>query len=177
MISVDLDSTLNTLIYDWLEYINEREEKHYTINDIKCFDEPILLKYIEYIDNPNLYDHLGLLDGAIEFIKELQKIDDVQIVSVTQDHHLKSKEKFVATHFPGVPLINVKDCKLAHTKNSWLIDDKLSNIKSHIEAGNGNGIVFTNGEYRYNDNSDYISMGDYGEIVKYIKMKQQQEQI
>mgnify|MGYP002641588260 CR=1 FL=1 len=175
MISVDLDSTLNTLIYDWIEYINEKEETPITISDITCFDEPILLKHIDYIDNPNLYDLLGLLEGAIEFIKELQKIDDVQIVSVTPDHHLDSKGKFVETHFPGVPLINVKDCKLAHTKNSWLIDDKLSNIVSHIESGNGEGIVFTNGDYIYNDQSEHVSMGDYGEIVEYIKKKQQEK--
>ncbi len=169
MISVDLDSTLNTLIYDWVEHINTKEERQYNISDIKSFNEPILLKHIDYIENPELYSLLGLLEGAIEFIKELQKIDDVQIVSVTQDHHLKSKGEFVETHFPGVPLINVRDCKLEFTRDSWLIDDKLDNIKKHIAAGNGRGIVFTNGDYQYNNEGDYTVMGDYKEIVKHIK--------
>jgi len=169
MISVDLDSTLNTLMYDWIDYINTKTTTPISINDIKTFDEPILVKYIEFIKNPNLYDHLGLLKGASEFITNLQKIDDVQIVSVTLAHHLKSKIKFVEKYFPGVTLINVDSCKLAVTKNSWLIDDKLDNVKKHIAAGNGRGIVFDNNEYKYNTEEGYVVMGDYDKIVDYIR--------
>ena len=168
MISVDLDSTLNTLLYDWIAHINKMGETVISVNDIDQYDHPLLLKYLDYVNNPDLYDILDVLDGGYDFIAALQEFDEVQIVTVTPDHHMESKTRFVKKHFPSIKLIHVKDCKLEHTKDTILIDDNLDNIKKHVDSGNGLGFVFTNGEYKYNETYDYPT-GGYDDAIEFVK--------
>jgi len=170
--SVDLDSTLNNVIYAWIDYINEREENKISISDIKTFDEPILLKYSDFLKQEELYRSiLKPLDGAKDFIENLLKIGTVQIVSITPIQE-ETKRSFVKKYFnldnDSLSLIMVKEDKLPYLKDTILIDDKLQNVIDHNNYNNGVGIVFNNDEYLYNCTDDYFS-GDFVSILKYVK--------
>ena len=172
MISVDFDSTLNNLLEAWVYYINKEEKpsKLYTIQDIIKWDDKILHRNKEFIKNRLLYKKVKVLIGAKEFIKELRKLDEVQIVSITPNYHIEPKMEFIKKHFGSVPIIFMEKDKYKFTKSSLLIDDNLNNLEEHQKYNNGKCIVFSNKEkYVYNRTNKFVRLGNYTDIIKYIK--------
>jgi len=167
MISVDLDSTLNDLMYKWIGYINERSKSNYSIKDIKIFDDPILINALEFVERDDLYSDLSPLIGANDFLDALKKIDEVQIVSVTSENHFNGKQEFIKKYFPETKFILVQESKIDTVDGTILIDDKLSTVIEHSERGNL-GIVFNNNEYIYNKTPNHFS-GGYDKIIEYLE--------
>ncbi len=150
MISVDLDSTLNDLMYAWVEFIIEKGGRC-SLKDITSFDDPILLDNVDFFDDVDIYDKLLPLTGAKEFLENLKKIQCVQIVTDSFEmttEEMQAKDDFVLLHFGDIPVIHVQGCKLEAARGSILVDDKLENIEKHRSAGDI-GFLFTNGEYLY----------------------------
>ncbi len=167
--SVDLDSTLNNLMYAWLDYTNSKTRVNLKISDITMYNDPILLENIKFLENKNLYqESIDILPGAKQFIESLKKIGTVRIVSVTPPNHFRSKKEFVKTNFKDTELIMVRDSKLNIIKNTFVIDDKLSTLREHRDLNNGIGAVFTNDEYMYNNTDEFLCSG-YTTILNYIQ--------
>lgn len=169
MIAVDLDATLNNLLDAWLDYVNKKNNTNYQVHDIKHYSPDILINNFEFILLPDLYDNVTIIDGAIDFVKALSKLDDVKIVTHTFNEHKESKRKFIKHFFGDIKVDYTGDCKLAYTENCLLIDDKLEHIVKHNEAGY-QGIVYSNHDrYQYNLTDSHIRMGCYDEIIEHIK--------
>jgi len=172
MISLDLDSTLNDLIYKWIVYINKKNNTNYKVSDINIFDDNLLLDNLDFINSNSLYDNLEPLEGSKEFVSKLLELDTVQIVS-TYPHirDIEPKKLFVKKYFPSIPIITVSGSKVEYTKNTILIDDKLDNIIEHEIHNKNKGIIFTsNGDYNYNKSNKHTRLGNYDDIYNYIKL-------
>ena len=169
MISVDFDGVLNNLLFKWIEYINSMRNTKYSINDIKIYNDKLLLDNYEFIKNENLYDNVQLLDDAQLFIKELKKLDDVQIVTQTIDEHFNSKKNFLTRYFPGVKIIYTKKNKDI-AKNTILIDDCLENIERHVCKLKSIGLVYSHNDlYQYNKTDKFFRFKNYKEILNFLK--------
>jgi len=169
MISVDFDGVLNNLTFKWIDYINNKHNTSYTVRDIKTYNDKLILDNYEFIQNKKLYDNIQLLNGAQYFIKELEKIDNVQIVTQTIKEHFNSKKNFLNKYFPNIKVIYTGKNKDI-VKNTILIDDCLENIERHVNKLKSAGIIYSyNNLYQYNKTNKFPRFKSYNEIINFLK--------
>lgn len=171
VVSLDLDNTLVNIMTPWINYGNQKDGTKYSIDDIDHYSHPFLMKHFDYIETP-FFDNISPIDGAIEFVRELQSDYDVQIVTHTFEGHRESKLNFIKNHFGDLKVITTGSCKLDSIEGTFHVDDHLNHIESHTSRG-GHGVVYSfNDRLRYNiphKNSGIVRLGNYPKILEHIR--------
>jgi len=176
MIFVDLDSTLNNLIIAWVEFLSIKEGKPYTLQDIDKWDSIYHL-----FDNPDIFlkeyyfDLVKPQDKAEEFMEELSKIDDVVIITDTNEKDAKEKRRWLNRYFTEYKVIFSNNDKYSYMKeNDILIDDKFYAVYDAVNKAKAWGLLYRcNNQYCYNDyiwhNPKFRIVFNYDEALEQVK--------
>lgn len=104
-IGVDVDLTVVDITGDWVNYLNEKSGKSYSLDELRQ-DYDITRHYPE-VENPfEFWSRLDLYDNAEPFwdakvvLSELALQNEIVFISKVIGHHGHSKEKFINKHFP-----------------------------------------------------------------------------
>lgn len=182
---IDLNSTLDTMLYDWLDWINGNFNTNYKTEDIDSWGKIMSLHGVEkealgYFKSGYAYENIKIIPGADIFVKTLiakYGIENIKILTHT---------------LPGYGMEELKDSfvrecihpeiEVVHQENKWkimkeddiLIDDAFHNVYDAIKKANGYGIIYTkNQEYKYNDfifdNMRYNREHDYGSVIRRVE--------
>ncbi len=174
--SVDFDGVLCNLGDSWLEYINNKKGTNYSTKDIKSYGTPIFMDNFDFILQEDLYSKVPLFEGADDFMFELQKLGEVQIVTHSFEESIKVKDEFIFENFPYCKVIHTNSHnKEEFTKDTFVIEDRKEFFYTH----NTLGVIFSNNnKHLYNriTNEDYgkfscnvVRLSSYKEILEYIK--------
>ena len=177
MIYIDLDSTLNNLIYAWIDWCNKNEEKNFTIKDVKTWRglEKLYSNPYEFFKiKPYKNNLVQPFEGAKKLIENLKEFDKVCIISDTYKHQEEEKSYFIENHFGKIPkILSSFDKELYINKNDILIDDNFENVYKVLKKKNAKCILFKPKDYQYNDfifnNVNFKKATNYIEIYKYVK--------
>lgn len=139
-ICIDQDEVLASLFPEWLNRYNtdfndNLTEKMITEWDISKFVKPeAKTKIFEYLDDPELFENLPVVEDSQRVVEKLNRKYDVYIctAAVNPNTHL-SKYKWLKKHFPFLDedkfVFTVdKGIILAH----WMIDDKPNNLEAFL---------------------------------------------
>lgn len=121
--------------------------------------------------NWELYSQGLFFDGDIDFIKELQKRYEVQIVTASYPEIEMQKDEMILERYGDLRIIHSgKTSKALYTGGSILVDDGLHNISAHIEEHSLPAIVVDRG-YGWNQGFEHELVhraDDFEEIKRLI---------
>lgn len=133
---IDLDSTLNNLVWVWIQELNKKYGTNVQYDDIKEYDlsKAFPSLTIDELYSPlqenNFWTLLSPIDGSQKYLKKL--IDEghqIKIVTATHYKNLEIKMNWLLTQFP---FLKWKDVWVVHDKQSlradYLIDDCYGNL-------------------------------------------------
>lgn len=171
MIFLDLDSTLNDLIYKWVDYMNHKENKNHKVRDIQ-FWEHILNLYnnpLDFFHNAQ-FKTVELFDGAKDLINELKKYDEVVILTDNFDFAKRDKISWLCKQNLNVPVIFTNQDKISYlSKNDIFIDDRLKTILE-VEEVCDNVILYNhNDDYNYSKGGNKKTAYSFQHILKEVK--------
>ena len=156
-IAIDIDLTIVDMgieWQDWLQFKYNYKDFDKFIDD--CDKRQISYNLSEYFDildkeegfyfwkNSDLYDHMELLNGCYDVIKNLWQAGfEIYFVSVTEPEHMKSKKDFLIRNFDFLDKINFIATDTKHCMDGCFafIDDRMENING-IEDENTLRILF-----------------------------------
>jgi 5'(3')-deoxyribonucleotidase len=171
-ILIDSDDTCIDLLSPWVSLYNYKWEDELQVEDIKSWDMELYVKkvcgkYIYSLLTPELYRNIKAIEGAVEGIKELKKMD-YNIVYVTALHPVTVEAKFRRMQELGFePTLKTFICasNKSLVKGDYLIDDNVDNVQSFSSHGE-KGILFSRG---HNANSTYTPRcNTWEEIIRYF---------
>lgn len=142
IIAIDIDDVILDFVPAWLEAYNKEYKDKLKIKDIIQWDISKLVvpecgeNIYKYLDDPNIYDSVKIIDGACESIKILKNLGH-RILYVTSRHH---PGKYAL--LKNVNLLDIGDYIVLEDKKliraNVLIDDKFETVKEFY----GLGILF-----------------------------------
>ena len=116
----------------------------------------------------------------MEFYKELVELvgeDRIQIVTSSMENVIPLKDRMIKERF-GI------NCKIIHsifgkfkkhhfTKNTFLIEDCVGNVRDHYMYNQNHGIIFNHMNLKYIkkecDAEGFTHTTTYGELIEYVK--------
>lgn len=133
---LDLDNTLNDLIFKWIDYCNELTGKSIKVTDVKywnhvfdIFGEECALTF--FSNQPFEQNIIKPLKESTKFVETLKNDYEVIILTDTFWKMEPEKRKWIETHFPNTDYILSKGDKYKYIdKNDIFIDDNTNHIKS-----------------------------------------------
>jgi len=169
----DYDSTLNSMAFSWVQWINLNHNKSITTKDISHWywvEETFNKSFNDFWKNPTIYslDIVKPFNEAVLFIKKLQKTygeDNVSIVTHSYPGTEQAKDRQIIKWFDNINVIH-KENKSEITKDGILIDDRPCSVAKHCKLNNQIGIVFTN-----NDQYGWATVEPILEDLEQIKNK------
>lgn len=121
----------------------------------------------------SLYSQGEIFKDAPDFVRELQKKYEVQIVTSSYPGIISQKDEMIQDVF-RVNVIHTHQ-KDKVTQNSLLIDDGLHNITAHINAGNGKAIIFDKGygwnQAKLENGEDIFRAKSYEDILRILNKR------
>lgn len=94
--------------------------------------------------NWDIYSQSEFFEGDQDFIKELQKKYEVQIITASFKEIVSEKDKMIYERYGDLRVIHEKE-KEKFSRNSILVDDALHNVIAHIQAHKQPAIVVDRG--------------------------------
>ena len=145
-ISIDFDNVL----FD-LESLNCKKTKEWYGVDIT----PIEIKYWNYYPEHypdiakiwsdfSLYSEGSFFDNDQDFIEELRKKYEIQIVTASEKAIEEGKDEMIYKRYGDIKIVHTT-VKYIHTEGSILIDDAVHNIKPHIEENKDPALLVDRG--------------------------------
>jgi 5'-nucleotidase len=175
IISLDLDSTLNTLDTEWFSIYNKDYNDNLTREDIVRWETHTIVKpecgnkIYDYLLTPKFFRNLGIKPHAKEVTEWLSQYFDLYIVTAYHPKTCLDKAEWVEHYLPHIPIKNIIFCNfkgLIHT--DYLIDDGGHNILDFSENNkSGLPIVFDAPWNKYLENK-FIRVYDWLEIKEVI---------
>jgi 5'(3')-deoxyribonucleotidase len=130
-----------------LEVFNRDYNDNLTIKDLQGHRlwevRPHLAREIlAYVDEPNFFRDLNVIEGSQEVIRELSEQYEIFITTAAMEHpsSFSAKYAWLKEHFPFLSDMNFVFCgdkSIIHA--DYLIDDS----PRHLERFSGKGILFT----------------------------------
>lgn len=90
------------------------------------------------------YKTAEFFKGDQDFVKELQKKYEVQIITASTPEIAENKDKLIYERYGDIKIVHTKD-KALYSGDSILVDDALHNVKAHIQAHNQPAIIVDRG--------------------------------
>jgi 5'-nucleotidase len=145
-IGIDLDDTINNLVFVWLSRYNSDYNDNLKIDDIKSWDVGSYSKigkdFYKYLGDEKLFKSLDINKGAAEVIKILCEVHEVYIVTANASYNkgvCDDKVNFIKKYMPFFEIKNIIFIQNKSLLNlDILIDDGLHNF----EGFKGIKIVF-----------------------------------
>jgi 5'(3')-deoxyribonucleotidase len=150
ILAIDLDSTLNTLDTEWIQFYNKDFNDNLTREDmirweVYTYVKPECGKKIyDYLLYSNFFKNLGMQLNADNVTKWLQQFYDIYIVTAYTPSTCADKCEWVKQHLPHIPVENIIFCNnKGLIKADILIDDGGHNLVAFKETNpHGIPIVF-----------------------------------
>lgn len=183
IISLDLDDVIYDLMKKNIQFVEEVygvKDVHLEITDYYYLYNNYPRIAEELWNHPENYITSELIDGALEFYKELVELvgeDRIQIVTSSMENVIPLKDRMIKERF-GI------NCKIIHsifgkfkkhhfTKNTFLIEDCVGNIRDHYTHNQNHGIIFNHMNLEYIkkecDAEGFTHTTTYGELIEYAK--------
>lgn len=172
-IAVDVDDVVLDMVPEWCKLYNEEYSDNLSPTDIRSWD---MTRYVvkqcgndiyKYIKNPNLYDFVVPVSGALTSTKFLQEIGH-ELIYITIDHNegkLNSLKKFGFVDEKGNNYVVARDKNLIGA--DILIDDSPDNIANFRSKA----ILFTrpwNESFDISDKPNVVRCHGWTEAVSLI---------
>jgi len=172
-IAIDQDQVLADLLSEWLRRYNndyndnlkKEQVNHWNWHDLvkpECGK-----KIYDYLDDPDLFESLPVIEDAQEVVKELSEKFDIFIVTAPWNmNNVIPKYKWLKKHFSFLD-----DRNFVFTRNKsiidaeWLIDDKPSNLDDFA----GSCILFDAPHNR--DVTKYMRVLNWEEVREYFSIE------
>lgn len=183
IISLDLDDVIYDLMKKNIQFVEEVygvKDVHLEITDYYYLYNNYPRIAEELWNHPENYITSELIDGALEFYKELVELvgeDRIQIVTSSMENVIPLKDRMIKERF-GI------NCKIIHsifgkfkkhhfTKNTFLIEDCVGNVRDHYIHNQNHGIIFNHMNLKYIkkecDAEGFTHTTTYGELIEYVK--------
>lgn len=183
IISLDLDDVIYDLMKKNIQFVEEVygvKDVHLEITDYYYLYNNYPRIAEELWNHPENYITSELIDGALEFYKELVELvgeDRIQIVTSSMENVIPLKDRMIKERF-GI------NCKIIHsifgkfkkhhfTKNTFLIEDCVGNVRDHYTHNQNYGIIFNHMNLEYIkkecDAEGFTHTTTYGELIEYVK--------
>jgi len=184
-IFIDLDNTLNDLIFQWIKYCNNVFNKNYTIKDItdwnKIYDLYSSYSIINHFFYINIYKNkiVKPLKGSQNFLKFLKK-NGFKITIISDTYEVNKIEKynwvidFFGEYIDDIILSNFDKTKYIENMNvDIFIDDNpkyviQSNAKMNFLFNYKNLYKFTSHRGLVNK-KNYKMVYDYDDVINFLR--------
>lgn len=145
-IAVDQDQVLADLLGEWLYRYNNDYNDNLQKDQISTWDWHKLVKpecgkkIYSYLDDPDIFESLNVIDGSQEVVEELSERYEIFVVTAPWNiNNVIPKYRWLKRHFP---FIDERNYVFTRNKSivgaNWLIDDKVANFKGF----NGISLLF-----------------------------------
>jgi len=179
---IDLDSTLNNLLYAWLDWVNSKHNTNIKPQDVRHWNyiqDKLGEGVFDFFHTKPWLNSIKPLEGSQECLKQLREKYDVTILSHTTGNHKREKEEHIRKYYGDVAFILTEEEKCDIVKDNILIDDKFDSIYGVVKKG-GYGILFNNNsEYGYADflmqNYRYYTANSYARVIEAVTKIQGKE--
>ncbi|RLQ97373.1 5' nucleotidase, NT5C type [Falsibacillus albus] len=120
---------------------------------------------MEYIDEPDFFRDLEVMEGSQEVIRELSEHYEIFITTAAMEHpaSFTAKYEWLNEHFPFLSDMNIVFCgdkSIIHA--DYLIDDNAR----HFRRFTGQGILFTS-PHNVNE-TDYVRVNNWKEVREFF---------
>ncbi|WGG46336.1 5'-3'-deoxyribonucleotidase [Rossellomorea sp. DA94] len=169
-IAIDMDEVIADLHKKHLKIFNEKYNEILTPEDllgtrlwkIRPHDADDILSYI---DDPDFFRDLEVMEGSQEVIKELSESYEIYITTAAMEHpaSFTAKYEWLKEHFPFLSDLQFVFCgnkSIIHA--DYLIDDSLRHFKDFM----GEGILFSAPHNRYE--SGYVRVENWNEVRSFF---------
>ncbi|WP_431785854.1 5' nucleotidase, NT5C type [Paenibacillus lactis] len=146
-LGVDQDNVIADLLSEWVRRYNNDYNDTLTPEQVDCWNWHHLCKpecgtkIYTYMDDPDLFLNLPVMEGSQEVLRELSYTYDVYIVTAPfNPNNVVPKYKWLKKHFPFLDeekFVFTRDKSIV--KAEYLIDDKPKNL----ETFQGTRILYT----------------------------------
>ncbi|MCM3257043.1 5'-3'-deoxyribonucleotidase [Paenibacillus lautus] len=146
-LAVDQDNVIADLLFEWVRRYNNDFNDNLKPEQINSWNWHGLCKpecgsnIYTYMDDPDLFLNLPVMEGSQETLKELSNIYDIYIVTAPFNlNNVVPKYEWLKKHFPFLDedkFVFTRDKSIIRAE--YLIDDKPSNL----ETFRGNQILYT----------------------------------
>ncbi|MFI2856873.1 5'-3'-deoxyribonucleotidase [Paenibacillus sp. JSM ZJ436] len=142
-ISVDQDQVLAKTLEYWLDKYNNdyhdclmpeqiTEWNWHHLTHPKCQE-----KIYEYLDDPDLFLNLAVMEGSQEVLKELSYTYDIYVISAVYNPlNILAKHTWLKKHFPFLDekkFVFTRDKSIVRAE--YMLDDKPGNLESFLGEG------------------------------------------
>lgn len=108
-IGIDLDSTLNNLLKDWLKLYNLKFNDNLCLSQITDWDLSKVVKpecgkaIYSFLTQEGLFENLEEIGGACDFVRWLNEEFDCYIVTAYFPENCMEKVSWIKNHLPAFP--------------------------------------------------------------------------
>lgn len=167
-ILVDVDDTVANLVGSWIDIYNSDYNDNLKPEMISDWDigsfTKIGEKFYDYLDDPNLYDKVEPIPGALRVIKQL-KSKGYRIIYVTAYDVTNAKLKWLMEHgFTNTKMDYVVAYDKSLINGDILVDDKYNNVKSFSETNHKPAILYNQ---KWNEKFDWKTRANSWDEVLY----------
>jgi 5'-nucleotidase len=145
-LAIDQDQVLADLLGEWVARYNYDYNDNLKPDDVIHWNWDGLVKpecgdkIYSYLDDPELFENLPIIDGSQQVVEELSKYYEIFVVTAPWNaENVVPKSKWLKQHFDFIPETNY-----VFTRNKsivyadWLLDDKAQNFVGF----SGTGLLF-----------------------------------
>lgn len=146
-LAIDQDNVIADLLEEWVRRYNNDYNDNLTPGQIDCWNWSHLCKpecgekIYTYMDDPDLFLKLPVMEGSQEVLKELSYTYDIYIVTAPFNlNNVIPKYQWLKRHFPFLDeekFVFTRDKSVIRAE--YMIDDKPSNLETFV----GNQILYT----------------------------------
>ena len=120
---------------------------------------------LDYVDEPEFFSDLAVMEGSQEVIRELSEHYEVFITTAAMEHpnSFTAKYQWLKEHFPFLSDLNFVFCgDKSIIQADYLIDDS----PRHFENFSGQGLLYTAAHNR--NETGYVRVNNWNEIRDYF---------
>ena len=146
-IAIDMDEVLADTIGKFISLYSQRHNTQITVNDFpgmefnQVLPEDIRHTLRQYINEPDFFSDIPVMQNAVEVVEQLHSKYDVYIVSAAMEfkYSMTPKLEWLNRHFPFISWTNIVFCGHKIVDTDIMIDDRVKNFVNF----KGRKILFT----------------------------------
>lgn len=173
-LAVDQDNVIADLVAEWVRRYNYDYSDNLKPEQINAWNWDHLCKpncgkkIYDYMDDPELFANLPVIENSQEVLLELTHTYDIYIATAPFNiNNVVPKNNWLLKHFPFLDtdkFVFTRDKSIIHT--DYLLDDKPSNLEGFI----GNKILFS-APHNTNENR-FERVNNWLEVREYFKLEE-----
>lgn len=173
-IGVDMDDVLEELTVTWLDYLNKKYDKNYSIEQINCwhafnnlFFEVSQDKLYEPLNTEEFWKQVPVREDAIEYLTKLSRSSYYKLFLVTNSSYKSLQYKIPLIIEKYFPMFNRDNMIITARKDLIDLDILIDDCAENLEKGNYAKILF---DREWNQNSKlHYRAHNWQEVYEYIQ--------